>query len=200
MTDPGQRKFRGGARARAVAALAAAAFVPVLVWLAGAPAAALLRYERARVAAGEWWRLLGCHLVHADGRHLVLNLAGLALIGSLFVGDARLRDWLVVLLGAALAVGAGLYWLEPQIAWYVGLSGVLHGAWAAAAVFALGRWRLEALVTAALLAGKLALEARVGPLTAGLDAALPVVVAAHRFGAAGGLVAALAVRRPRASL
>ncbi len=200
MTEGVRAKFRGAARGHRLAGLVAAAALLALPGLAGPVATGALRYERAAIAAGQWWRLVTCHLVHFDARHLALNLAGLGLLWWLYVADARPRDWLVVVLAAALAVGGGLYVLEPDIGWYLGLSGVLHGAWAAAAVFAWRRWPLEALVTGALLAAKLAAERIAGPLSGALDAALPVVVVAHLYGALGGLAAAVALRRPRASL
>jgi rhomboid family GlyGly-CTERM serine protease len=162
----------------------------------GAAAVAALRYERAALAT-EPWRLLTAHLVHFDARHLAMNLAGLLLLWWLFVGDARLRQWAVVALASALTVGAGLWFLQPSVAWYVGSSGVLHGAWAAAGVAARRRWRLESTVTLALLAAKLALEQWRGPLSSGLDAQLPVIVGAHLYGAIGGLAAALALRLGR---
>jgi rhomboid family GlyGly-CTERM serine protease len=200
LTGAGIAKFRSVARSHRLAALAAVGALLALPALGGPAAVAALRYERAAIAAGQWWRLLSCHLVHFDARHLALNLAGLGLLWWLFVADARPRDWLLVVLAAALAVGGGLYLLAPAVGWYLGLSGVLHGVWAAAALFAWRRWPLEALVTGALLAGKLVAERTLGPLAGAVDAALPVIVAAHLYGALGGLAAAAALRVPRASL
>ena len=200
MTEAALAKFRTLARAHRLAALAAVALALLAPALAGPGAVAALRYERGAIRAGEWWRLLSCHLVHHDARHLALNLAGLALLWWLYAADARAREWLCVALAAALAVGGGLYLLAPGVGWYLGLSGLLHGAWAAAARFAWRRAPREALATGALLAAKLLAEHWHGPLSAGLDAALPVIVVAHRSGAVGGGLAALALRAPRASL
>jgi rhomboid family GlyGly-CTERM serine protease len=200
LTDAVLAKFRAAASGRRLVALALVAALLAVATLAGPPVGAALRYERAAVAAGEWWRLLGCHLVHFDARHLALNLAGLALLWWLYVADARPWQWLGVALAAALAVGAGLYLLAPAVHWYLGLSGVLHGLWGAAAVFAWQRWRLEALVTGALLAAKLAAEQWFGPLSGALEPALPVITVAHLYGALGGAVAAVALGRPRAPL
>jgi rhomboid family GlyGly-CTERM serine protease len=200
LTDAAAAKFRAALAARRLPALASLAALLTLVTLAGPAVVAALRYERAAVAAGQWWRLLSCHLVHFDGRHLALNLAGLGLLWWLYVADADPRRWLSVALTAALAVGGGLYVLAPAVAWYVGLSGVLHGLWAAAAVFAWPRWRLEALVTGALLAAKLVAEQWLGPLSGALEPALPVITVAHLYGAVGGGVAALALIRSRAPL
>lgn len=190
-------KFRAWAGSERLGALLLA--VALLVALGAAPVEAL-RYERAAIAAGAWWRLLTCHLAHHDARHLALNLAGLALLWGLYAGAARPRDWGIVALAAALTIGLGLYFLAPEVRWYLGLSGVLHGGWAAAPVFLWRRARAEALASGALLALKLALEAWSGPLTTALDPSLPVIVAAHRLGALGGLAAALALGVRRAPL
>src|SRR5690606_33885017 len=56
----------------------------IVLTLAGGPSSPALRYERADVLAGEWWRLLSGHVVHLGVSHLVLNLAGLVLIGWIF--------------------------------------------------------------------------------------------------------------------
>ncbi|MBS0395889.1 MAG: hypothetical protein JSR54_14810, partial [Proteobacteria bacterium] len=63
MTDAGPARFRAFARAHRLAGLAAAMAVVALPALGGEAARAALRYERTAVAAGEWWRLLTCHLV-----------------------------------------------------------------------------------------------------------------------------------------
>lgn len=184
---------RAGTLAACLATLAALS-------LAGDAASAVLRYERTALAAGEWWRLLGAHLVHFDGAHLLMNLAGFVLLWWLFVRDARWRDWALTGLASALTIDAGLWFLAPELDWYVGLSGVLHGWWAAAALAARARWPLEGWVALALLVAKLALEQAGGGLSSGFGAALPVVVDAHLYGALGGLAAAIALRLGRARL
>src|SRR5687767_11515260 len=45
------------------------------------------RYERAAVAAGEWWRFATAHVVHLDLEHAVLNALGLVLMWALFARD-----------------------------------------------------------------------------------------------------------------
>ena len=183
------------------ALLAGVALLSALVLLeaAGVPVLLQLRYARAPLAAGQWWRLLSAHLVHSDARHLALNLGGLALLWSLYVRDASVREWLIVTLAGMLAIDAGLYVLDPAVGWYVGASGALHAIWAAAGVFAARRWRLEGLVTLALLGAKLAIEQRYGALSAQASA-FPVVTSAHLYGALGGLAAALGLRLARAPL
>ena len=177
-------------------------FAILLVGLAqglGPQVSATLRYERTAIAAGEWWRILTGQLVHVDGAHLAMNVVALVLLWALYVTDARPREWLLIALGAFLETGLGLWFLEPQVAWYVGLSGALHGLWAGGGIACRKRWPLESSVTLVLLVGKLILEAWQGPVSELLGASLPVITAAHRYGALGGGAAALALgvwRRP----
>lgn len=160
----------------------------VLLWLAGESGRELLRYERAAVLRGQYWRLLTGHLVHGSGQHLLLNAVGLGLIGALFPREYSLRAWLLILASSVVVIDLGFVFLEPQLQWYVGLSGVLHGALAAGAI---GWWRHEskalALALTAVLVGKLAWEQWQGALP--LSGDLPVVVDAHLYGAIGGALA-----------
>lgn len=166
--------------------------VSVLLALGGEPVRLAMRYERAAALTGEYWRLLTGHLVHGDGAHLQLNVVGAALIATLFSRDYSVRQWLLVLLASVAGIDAGFVLFEPQLQWYVGLSGVLHGALAAGAV---AWWRHEtkplALALTLLLIGKLAWEQWQGALPFSGD--MPVIVDAHLYGAVSGLLAALGV-------
>jgi rhomboid family GlyGly-CTERM serine protease len=161
---------------------------------------AVLRYDRSAIAAGGWWRLLTAHIVHLDAHHLILNELGLVLVWSLFAQDFDAVDWCAIVLAGALAISSGLWWLSPNIAWYVGVSGVLHTVMAAGAANHLVLRVWDRWILAIGLCGKLAWEQWGGhadPL---------VVVDAHLYGAACGFAvgAALSLRtviirhRPRA--
>lgn len=184
-------------RSTTVAAILAMAALLVAVHLVGGHSLEQLRYERNAVLGGEWWRLLTGHLVHADAAHLGWNLLGVAIVGILFAREYATRQWLAVLFLSTAATGAGFLLLEPQLEWYVGFSGVLHGLMAAGLVAWLrgSRDAVTWFVTA-LFAGKLAWEHYAGalPFTAA-SVSLPVVHEAHTYGAIGGLVAALAIAR-----
>jgi rhomboid family GlyGly-CTERM serine protease len=162
----------------------------VLLSLAGESGRQWLRYDREAVLQGEYWRLMTAHLVHLDAWHMMLNAAGVALIAGLFKDDYGWRGWLLIVLLSALAIDIDLVFWEPQIAWYVGLSGVLHGALAGGAV---SWWRYQpkrlSIGLTGILVGKLATEYGQGALP--LMGDLPVVVEAHRYGALGGLAAGL---------
>jgi rhomboid family GlyGly-CTERM serine protease len=167
---------------------AAIASVLVLLWAGGAPIVDGLRYERTAIAAGEAWRLVSGNLVHASGQHLLLNLAGLGLVALLFPGEYSRRDWGLIGLTSAIAIAAGLWWGSPDVEWYVGLSGVLHGVLAAGAI-AWWRSRLRGLagLLTAILVAKLVREQLFGAF--GWSGDLNVIVDAHLYGALGGAVA-----------
>ena len=141
---------------------------------------ALLRYNRSAIAAGGWWRLLTAHMVHLDAHHLALNGLGLVLVWSLFAQDYAADEWCAIVLGGALAISCGLWWLSPQVVWYVGASGVLHTVMAAGAVkhWAEGAWDRWILLLG--LCAKLSWEQWSG------HAQPMVVVDAHLYGALWG--------------
>ena len=158
----------------------------------------LLRYERDAVLGGEWWRLLTAHVVHLGWSHLALNLLGLALMWALFAADYTPWQWLAIVAGSIVAIDVGFLVLNPNLAWYVGLSGALHGVMAAGSVAHLRRREPDAWLLVVFLVVKLVYEqvAGVMPFSAN-TAGGPVVVDAHLYGAVGAVlvVAALMLRR-----
>lgn len=170
--------------------LAAVAVVCGALNALGAGVVARLQYDRLALARGEWWRLVTGHLVHLSAGHLAMNIAGFAALALLYRSLAARRCWLVLALAVSLSISAQLYWFSPTVQWYVGLSGVLHGLWAAAAVWLWPLSRAESLGAGLLLFAKLAVELRFGPLSGGED--FRVVTEAHRAGAAAGFVLAFA--------
>lgn len=171
--------------------------VLVLSWLGDESVRIAFRYERTAVLDGEYWRLLTGHFVHGTTTHLLLNLAGLGIVAALFPNDYSPGEWLLIMLISIATIDLGFVFCEPQLQWYVGLSGVLHGALAAGAI---AWWKHErrplALALSALLLAKLAWEQWRGALPFSGD--MPVIVDAHLYGAIGGALVAAVVwlRRP----
>lgn len=107
----------------------------LLLTLAGPHLSQILRYDRAAVAAGQWWRLFTGNLVHLGYWHLLFNVLSLALLVLLCPERLSPLEWLrrVVLIGSGMNLC--LYWLAPEVQTYVGLSGLVYG------LFALGLGR-----------------------------------------------------------
>lgn len=84
-----------------------------------------LEYRRTLLLA-EPWRLLTGHFAHLSLLHAVVNAVALLLLAQLFAG--RLRPWeqWAVLAGAPLVISLVFWVAMPGLAWYRGLSGILH--------------------------------------------------------------------------
>jgi rhomboid family GlyGly-CTERM serine protease len=182
-----------GPRGLSLLALCAVLILPVL---AGDGGREVLRYDRAALAAGQWWRLLSAHIVHLDFDHAVLNSLGLVLMWALFARDYRPRQWLLIVLGSIAAIDAGLWLRDSTVAWYVGSSGALHGIMAAGTLAHVRRRDLDGWILAVFIVVKLAYEQSAGALPFSQSHA-GVVVDAHLFGALGGVTVA-ACLKPRA--
>lgn len=151
-----------------------------------------LRYERAAIFGGDFWRLVSGHFVHLGGMHLVLNLLALWLImvGCGGPGQPPVLRTVIALLVLLLGVSAGLLLANPHLDWYVGLSGVLHGLLILVAVWSQQdplRWVLVA-GTAAKVGWE---QFTGGDSLTGQAIGGTVVVDAHLYGflSAAGLVA-----------
>jgi rhomboid family GlyGly-CTERM serine protease len=131
-------------------------------------------------------------MVHVSGAHLLLNVLGLGVLAGLFPRDYSLSQWLLILFASMAAIDVAFVFYEPQLQWYVGLSGVLHGIMAAGAI---AWWRHEtkpmALALSLMLVAKLSWEQLHGALPFSGD--MPVVVDAHLYGAMGGAAAGICI-------
>jgi len=166
-----------------------------LLALAGDWGRELLRYDRMGIASGETWRLVSGHFVHLTFSHWVLNGAGLLLVWFLVGEFLRTRQWLLVTLVSIVCMDIGFWILQPQLQWYVGLSGLLHGYIAAGIVAAYREHKTEMTVLAVAVAGKLVYEQLLGPLPGSeFSSGGAVITAAHLYGAIGGLIASAILR------
>ncbi|MGI9247786.1 MAG: rhombosortase [Woeseiaceae bacterium] len=174
---------------------AIALLASVLLLFGGESTRDWLRFERAGISSGELWRLVSGHFVHLGWPHFALNAAGLALVWYL-VGDAfDRRRWLVISAICILTMDLGLWIFDPELQWYVGLSGLLHGILAAGLIAHLNKPDYGTIALAVLLLAKLAWEQLSGPLPGSEGTAGGVVVVdSHLFGTLGGVLAAIMLR------
>ncbi len=157
-----------------------------------------LRYQRALLWDGELWRFFTANFIHIGWSHWSMNMAGLALVYMLVGVQFGVWQWLFITLGSSLGVSVGLFALNPDLNWYVGFSGALHGLLVAGTVAEIyrqrGRQRGFGALLLACVAGKLAWEQWVGSLPGSAAiAGAPVVVDSHLYGAVAGLVFAAIV-------
>lgn len=162
---------------------------PLALQASGSAVQHALRYERAAVLGGQWWRLFTAHALHLGWTHLLLNAAGLLLCAALApqaFQPRRLPQLLGRLAVLALAVSLGLLCFSPGLAHYVGLSGVLYGLflWTLAPLARAGD--PAALLTLAGLLLWSAWQGLAGPL-ASEEAAIGgrIIVEAHGYGLVG---------------
>jgi rhomboid family GlyGly-CTERM serine protease len=167
----------------------------ILVMLTGEVGKEALRYDRVWIGQGEVWRLLSGHLAHLGWSHLALNSVGLLLVWFLIGGAYTLRSWALIV-GVTLAtMDAGFWFLNPELYWYVGMSGLLHGLLAAGIVARLKDIDTETAILLLLLIAKISWEQWSGPVPGSESTSGgPVVVDAHLYGALGGVLGAVLAR------
>ena len=144
------------------------------------------------LAAREPWRAFSAAALHYSPLHLAANLAGALLVGAFGVAARVPLQSALAWLAAWPLTQFGL-WVEPALAHFGGLSGVLHAGVAIVALHLLltatGRPRLIGAATLVLLCLKVLSESPWGPPLhhpAGWDIA--VAPLAHATGLAAGLL------------
>jgi rhomboid family GlyGly-CTERM serine protease len=154
---------------------------------------AQFQYDRSALAGGEWWRVLTAHIVHLNIPHLILNLLGLFLLCELLWGTLPLHHGIGLFIFTGMVISAALWWLQPELIRYAGLSGVLHGLWAGFTIYGLLHTSLHSripyLIGALLQLAKLLTEFFYGPspYTENLIGS-EVSTASHLYGAIAGMM------------
>jgi rhomboid family GlyGly-CTERM serine protease len=155
-----------------------------------------LQYSRADIAAGQWWRFVTGNIVHLSWRHFLMNIVGLIAIIILFPNRLKLLTLILILISCSLSVTIGMWVFSPDVQWYVGASGALHGLLVALILIEFisdepwsMHWLNIMLLVAIML--KLTWELFMGPIPGSESTAGgPVIVQAHLYGFMGGLLCA----------
>lgn len=87
---------------------------------------ALFIYSRDEINSGEVWRLITGHLFHTNFNHLLLNVVALLLLWSLHGKFYSTKSYLTLFFLSALFISLAIYFFDPEMKQYVGLSGILH--------------------------------------------------------------------------
>ena len=156
--------------------------------------AAALEFDRQRIAAGQWWRLVSGHLVHYGWPHLAADMGVFAIL--CWVAQRRRRGvaWAVALGG--VAVGMAVYGWAPDTDTYRGMSGVDSAVFGYLVVTAVARDRgprvVAWLIVLAITLGRFIFETVTGRpiLPTSLPDGIAVVGIAHVAGLAAGCLAA----------
>jgi rhomboid family GlyGly-CTERM serine protease len=146
-----------------------------------------LQYDREAIANLEMWRLLTGQLVHFGLGHYALNALGLILVWLLVGMQFSTGQWLIVTAVSIAGVDIGLWVLNPQIIWYVGMSGFLHGMLVAGVVKGFRTAPSETLIMGLVVLLKIVYEQLIGPMPGSEQSAGgSVLVDAHLYGALAG--------------
>jgi rhomboid family GlyGly-CTERM serine protease len=174
--------------------------VAALLAVSGDTGREWLRFDRSAIAAGELWRLVTGHFVHLGLTHFLLNGAGLILVWVLVGRRFLWPEWIAIVAFCVAVIDTGMWFFNPGLEWYVGLSGLLHGMLAAGIVASWQVRRGEATTLGLVVLGKLLFEQLVGPLpgSEGTSGGA-VIVDAHLYGVIGGVIVAAILIRVRRS-
>lgn len=148
-----------------------------------------LRYDRSLIVGGDWYRLISANFIHLNTMHLLMNILGIALVLVFFATHFKTSQWLILLVFSSLFVSIGLFWLNPGVHRYVGLSGVLHGLFIAGAIIEVRRFPISGWLLFAAIVGKLIWEQTNGAMP-GSESMIKghVLVDSHLYGAISGLL------------
>jgi rhomboid family GlyGly-CTERM serine protease len=151
-----------------------------------------LQFAREGIGEGQWWRFITGNFVHLSWRHFAMNAVALSTIYVLYPNNLKAYGWVIVFLLSCLSVTMGVWVFSPNIHWYVGLSGALHGLLITLIIvdYVVHKHWLNIILLLCVIA-KLVWEGVMGPMP-GIELTVggPVVVQAHLYGFVGGLMIA----------
>ena len=169
--------------------------ISIIIMLAGELGKEWLRYDRVWIGQGEVWRFLSGHFAHLSWSHLALNGAGLLLVWFLIGQAYTFSTWIQITLITIATIDVAFWTLNPELYWYVGMSGLLHGLLVAGIIPRLRTLDVETGILLLLLIAKIGYEQFNGPVPGSeTTSGGPVVVDAHLYGALGGVLGALLVK------
>lgn len=165
------------------------AVIVLCSWLEFSGQISSFRYDRYLIETGQWYRLITANFVHLNEMHLLMNMLGVGLVVFFFSGHLKLQHWVSLIILSSVSVTLGLYLFNADVHRYVGMSGVLHGLFIAAAFAEMRRYPLSGWLLLIVLVLKLAWEQKYGAMP-GSESMIKgnVVVDSHLYGAIAGLV------------
>ncbi|MEP4889643.1 MAG: rhombosortase [Aliiglaciecola sp.] len=160
-----------------------------LLWIFEPTTSEYLALQRGSLAEGNYWQFLTANFVHTNTNHLLLNIAGILLLWAIHGQYYTVKNYLIGIVLLSICVTLGIYLFSPNLVWYAGLSGVLHGIFVYGAYLDICNkvkfgWLLMLGVWLKVLHEQLyGADQMISDLIAA-----NVAVDAHLYGAVGGLV------------
>ncbi|QIR14511.1 rhombosortase [Shewanella aestuarii] len=154
----------------------------------------LLNYQYDAIEHGELWRLVTGNLLHTNGWHLAMNLAGFWVI--IFLHELHYKNHtgklILLFISLCLLEGIGLFLFYPSLKAYVGLSGLLHGLFTFGAIMDIKKGLLSGYFLLLGVIAKVAFEQYFGA-SDGISSLINARVAteSHLIGVVAGLICAL---------
>lgn len=149
-----------------------------------------LVYDRFALQGFETWRLISGSLVHTNTNHLMLNVAAIVLLWAIHGHYYQPFTFVKLFIFCSVIGNVCLYYLSPNLIWYVGLSGPLHGIFIWGCLVDIRQKEKTGWLLLAGVAIKLGYEQIYGPSADMRDLIdANVAVDAHLYGAIAGLLA-----------
>jgi rhomboid family GlyGly-CTERM serine protease len=159
------------------------------IYLFEPQASSWLAYYHTGIKQFEIWRLLTATFCHTNFNHLAMNLIGLVVTIGLFIDTFKNRLLLPLIIFTSLFIGLALFLFEPQVIWYMGLSGVLHGLFSFAVAKDIARKDRWGYLLGGGLFIKVSHEQLYGAHQSTIELInAPVLVNAHLYGAIAGII------------
>ena len=163
-------------------------FITTVIYLLEPQASQLLAYYHTAITQFELWRLISATFCHTNFNHLLINIFGLVITLALFIDTYKLIKIFPIIIFNSLFIGAALFFFEPQVIWYVGLSGVLHGLFSYGVAADIGNKDRWGYLLGSGFIIKIIYEQTYGAAQSTIDLIdAPVLVNAHLYGALAGI-------------
>jgi len=159
------------------------------IYLLEPQASQWLAYYHTGIAQFEFWRLITATFCHTNINHLLMNMFGLVVTLLLFINTFKDKCLLPLIIFNSLFISLALFFLETDLIWYVGFSGVLHGLFSYGAMHDIhNRDRWGYLLGGGLFA-KVGYEQLFGAEQSTIELiGAPVLVNAHLYGMLAGIL------------
>jgi rhomboid family GlyGly-CTERM serine protease len=160
--------------------------------LAGEEGREWLRWDRDALVGGQLWRVVTGHFVHLSWPHFLLNLGAFFLVWMIVGDRLATRIWILLITVCVAGMGLGFWFMEHELQWYVGMSGLLHGLLMAGLIVGIRSSPTESLLIGSFVVAKLVFEQLSGPLPGSESVSGgAVIVDAHLYGALSGTIFAV---------